>query len=324
MGSISSTMSGCMAGGNKDIQILLSTYNGEKFLRQQLDSYLNMEEFERCCVLIRDDGSTDGTISILKNYENRKNFKIAYGKNLGVLGSYQWLIQNSDPTCSYFAFSDQDDIWKQDKVKKALAQLECCPKGKAALFASYSQITDEKLNPIGQTIAPTRGISFYNAMVQNILPGHTQVFNLVLRNYLCRYGLEGAAGVDWWTYLMASALGTVVFEPSCTVLHRQHGNNAVGYRINAQSLFWRRLHYVLEGKGNTISQQIKAFYTLLGDEIPDVYRREMEEFLEGTKNVMARLHYLKISRVYRQNKHDDWKFRLLYLLGKYRLAKSQE
>ncbi len=311
-------MGGCM-GTDKKVQILLSTYNGEKFLRQQLDSYLSMEDFECCCVLIRDDGSIDNTINILKDYEKYNNFKIVYGENWGVSKSYQWLIQNSNPTCSYFALSDQDDIWLPDKIKKALNQLERLPQEKAILFASSSQITDEELNPIGRTITPNRGVSFYNAVIQNILPGHTQVFNLELRNYLCDCGFEEAVAVDWWIYLVASALGTIVFEPSFTVLHRQHGNNTVGYQRRAWNMLRRRLHYILEGKGNAISIQARAFYLLFGDIIPEEYARELKNFLEGTKNIKTRFNYMRNAYIYRQEKHDDWKFWLLYLLGKYNL-----
>jgi len=308
----------------KRVQILLSTYNGEKYLREQLDSYLAMEDFDQCAVLIRDDGSTDHTCEILSEYAEREKFQIVYGENLGWIGSYQWLIQHSDPMCRYFAFSDQDDIWLPDKMKKALALLDNCPPGQMALFASRSCVTDENLKPLGESIAPVRGVSYYNAMVQNVLPGHTQVFNCVLRDSIVQYGFAQAVGVDWWIYLLGSALGTVAFEPSCTVLHRQHGNNTVGYQLGFWGSLRKKLRYIRQGKGNSISFQIQSFYLFYYEQMPEEYRQETERYLEGLKSLPARLRYLTSCRVYRQEWQDDWKFRLLYLLGKYNLPCPKE
>lgn len=316
-------MSEC-TGTGKRIQILLSTYNGERYLREQLDSFLAMEEYAQCCVLIRDDGSTDGTQDILREYNRREEFEVVFGENLGWIGSYQWLTQHSDSRCDYFAFSDQDDVWLPDKVKRALTLLDACPPDKMALFASRSCVTDETLRPIGESTDPVRGVSYYNAMVQNVLPGHTQIFNRVLRDSIVRYGFARAEGVDWWIYLLGSALGTVVFEPACTVLHRQHGDNTVGY----QRGFWRglrkKLRYIRQGKGNSISCQIQAFYSFYGPEMPEEYRQETERYLAGLHALPDRMRYLRFCRVYRQDRSDDWKFRFLYLLGKYDLPRDGE
>lgn len=313
-----------MQTAKKDLQILLSTYNGERYLREQLESFLALEEFSRCCVLIRDDGSSDGTRDILEEYKKRDDFQIVYGENLGWIGSYQWLIQHSDSSCSYFAFSDQDDVWKSDKIRKALALLDACPADRMVLFASRSCVTDEQLNPIGMSIDPQRGVSYYNAMVQNVLPGHTQVFNRVLRDSIVRDGFAQAEGVDWWIYLLGSALGSVVFEPSYTVLHRQHGDNAVGYQLGFWGSLRKKLRYIRQGKGNAISRQIQAFYGFYQNEMPEEYRQETAQYLAGLHSFPARLHYLHVCRVYRQKRSDDWKFRILYLLGKYDLPDSGE
>ena len=312
-------MSGCTSK-DRDIQILLSTYNGEQYLRQQLDSYLAMEHFDRCCVLIRDDGSTDRTRDILRQYEEREEFQVVYGKNMGVIDSYQWLLKNSNSSCSYFAFSDQDDVWLPDKLTTALKQLELYSPEEIILFASCSCVTDAKLNPIDKTLEPIRGVSFFNAMVQNVLPGHTQIFSRALRNCLAKGGLENAESVDWWVYLTASALGTILFSPLCTVLHRQHGNNAVGYRQSFLEKFSRRLRYIRQGKGGAISRQIAAFYALYGDVLVDEYCQEAVCYLKGLQTFPKRISYLRSCRVYRQQHGDDWKFRLLYLLGKYNFS----
>lgn len=313
-----------MGTGKKDVQILMSTYNGEKYLSQQLDSFLAMEHFDRCRVLIRDDGSTDDTREILNRYASREDFQIVTGENLGVIGSYQWLLKNSDPECEYFAFSDQDDVWLPDKLSKAFARFENCPSEKGLLFASCSQVTDSDLHPIGKTTEPIRGLGFYNAMVQNVLPGHTQIFNRTLRDLLVKDGFEQAEAVDWWVYLLASGLGTVQFEPTCTVLHRQHTGNAVGYQMSPWREFYRRVGYIRQKKGNAISRQLLAFYALYKNSLPLPYAQELAQYLIGLQGFRTRLKYIRSCRVYRQNKRDDWKFRLLYLFGKYDLPHTEE
>lgn len=311
-------------GTGKRVQILLACYNGERYLREQLDSFLALDNVQDCAVLIRDDGSTDATGTILKEYRDQYGFQVEFGKHLGTNASYQWLLENSDQSCDFFAFSDQDDVWLPQKISHAVAELTCFSQEKPLLFASRSQITDKALHPIGYSCDPIRGVSFYNAMVQNVLPGHTQVFNARLRDDLCRHGMLKAHVVDWWVYLAASARGQIVFSRDCNVLHRQHGDNAVGYRIGALAGIRRKLEYIQEGKGNAISRQLQAFSEEYGGELPEEYRRELASYLNGLGSFAKRLAYLRNSRVYRQKRSEDWKFRLLYAVGKYDLPQAGE
>jgi len=306
-------------GTGKRIQILLSTYNGKKYLREQLDSYYQQDCLDQIKILIRDDGSSDGTQEILREYAQREELEVEFGEHLGTNGSYQWLIQHSDPECGYFAFSDQDDVWLPHKLTLALEALKQYPQEELLLFASRSRIVDETLHEIGCSSLPARGISFYNAMVQNVLPGHTQVFNVALRDDLWRHGIMEAHVVDWWLYLVASAKGKVVFSEECSVLHRQHSSNAVGYRLGVLGGLKKKLHYIREGKGNAISQQLNAFFAAYEKELSAQYREEILQYLEGLGTLPGRIRYLRHSRLYRQKRVEDFAFRALYLFGKYDL-----
>lgn len=315
-------MSGCTQTG-KRVQILLSTYNGEKYLREQLDSYLTQTCARQMQVLIRDDGSTDGTVEILREYAAAYGFEVVFGENLGVNGSYQWLIAHSSPDCDYFAFSDQDDVWLPEKLALAVTALDGCLPGNPALFASRTQVTDASLKPIGVSALPVRGISFYNAMVQNVLPGHTQVFNRALRDILCAHGCLEAHVVDWWLYLTASAVGEIVFSETGQVLHRQHGNNSVGYRLTFFSQLTQRMQALRQGKGNAVSRQLLAFHDSWGDVLAKEYAQELRDYLNSLGDFFSRSTYLRRSRVFRQKPMEDRAFRLLYLLGKYNLDKEE-
>jgi glycosyltransferase involved in cell wall biosynthesis len=104
---------------DKKIQILLSTYNGEKYLREQLDSFLKLVGSENIKILVRDDGSTDSTLGILDEYSKEYGFKIVKGKNIGVNASLYELFNDCDMSCDYFAISDQDDVWLPYKFELA-------------------------------------------------------------------------------------------------------------------------------------------------------------------------------------------------------------
>ena len=310
-------MSGCTET-DKKIQVLLSTYNGERFLEKQLDSILAQEDVS-FCLLIRDDGSSDGTREILHRYEGYKNIDIVYGDNLGITKSYLWLLDNADPYSDYYAFSDQDDIWLPQKLvhsKQALAQY---PSDQPLMCASLSSVIDENDKKLYDLPAPRRGVSFYNAMVQNILPGHTQVINHKMREIILNRGMDHVHVIDWWDYLVAACVGTIIFLPECLVLHRQHSGNAVGMTETRLQNLRRRFSYIREGRGNAFSKQLNAFYSRYRDIMPDEYRIETERFLNSLSTFSSRLYYTLSCKVFRQNKKEDLAFRILYLFGKYKL-----
>ncbi len=313
-------MSGCTQAGKPIIQILLSTYNGEKYLREQLDSFLAQKNFEQCSVLIRDDGSTDGTREILREYERLERFTVCYGENRGVTGSYGWLLEHSDDECKYFAFSDQDDVWLPDKLSVAQRMVEqVSSEEKPILFASRSQIVDETLKQIGSSVLPVQGASFYNAMVQNVCPGHTQVFNRPMQKLLRQGDISQAHVVDWWTYLLASGVGEVVFSEEFTVLHRQHAGNAVGYQINFLRQFCRRLRRMHSNEAAQITRQLAGFALDYKQLLPEEYRVELERFLACQEHFFSRLNYAFTGKCLRQTPVETLLVRGLYAVGKYRL-----
>ena len=102
----------------------MSTYNGEKYLREQIDSILN-QDYPEISLLIRDDGSTDGTVDILKEYAQKyRDIDYYVGENLGVQNSFFDLMKRADKRAYYYAFADQDDVWLPGKIKRAIELLE--------------------------------------------------------------------------------------------------------------------------------------------------------------------------------------------------------
>ncbi len=198
------------------VAIMLSTWNGERFLTEQLGSLLAQEGDFTLKLEIRDDGSTDGTVPLLKGFCDRLSERtranglcaslggpsrlvdasFAQGGNLGFVGSYFELLRQSAENADWYAFCDQDDVWQPDKLQRAIHLLKQAEHGSTdsnaehdgtgipLLYASRLQMTDAVLRPIGYTARVQLTPSFQNALVENIVTGATIVMNRVARNLL--------------------------------------------------------------------------------------------------------------------------------------------
>ena len=306
----------------EDVQILLSTYNGEKYLREQLESFIALSNFDRIKVLIRDDGSTDGTRAILEEYAVRDDFEIFYGENVGLNASMHELVLRSDSECKYFSFSDQDDVWLPDKLERAVTLLaDAADSDVPTLYAASSSITDEELNVIGTTMIPKKKFSFYNAMVQNVCVGHTQVCNRAVMELLKLGHSPDVMVMDYWVYTLVSATGRVIYDPVYTTLYRQHGSNVIGYSSSRWQNFKKRVRRLKTRKSEQNTKQLAAFLELYGDKIPEEYLKEGNKFLKKQRNFFTRLGYIFTTKAYRQSFAENIVFRLMYLFGRYKIKK---
>ena len=303
----------------KNIQILLSTYNGESYLREQLDSFVALDNYENVKVLIRDDGSTDSTVAILHEYGSKYGFEIIEGKNLGLNASMYELLRHRDKECEYFSFSDQDDVWLKNKLSRGIAELKKLESDTPALYVACSYITDDELNIKGHTLIPKRKLSFYNAMIQNVCPGHAQICNKAFADVLAERYSDGIMVFDYWCYLLASAVGSVVFDKEPTTYYRQHTANAIGCEHSRLKILKIRLTRVKTKVSVENARQLKAAYDVCSDIFPDEYKREAERFFKGQRNVFTRLGYLLNSKAYRQTPIETLIFRFMYLFGRYNL-----
>lgn len=307
-----------MGTKEKKIQILLSTYNGEKYLREQLDSYIALENFEEVKVLIRDDGSTDRTLEILKEYKDKYGFEIIEGKNIGLNASMYELLKLRDVSCDYFSFSDQDDVWLKDKLTRGINTLKKF-ENSPALYAACSYLTDGELNITGHTFIPKRPLTFYNAMIQNVCPGHAQICNRALAEKIDGRYSEYMMVFDYWVYLIASAVGDVVFDPEPTTYYRQHGLNAIGCEHSKIKVLKTRINRVKTKISADNARQLKSLCEICSNIIPEIYKNECDRFFKKQKNFLTRLSYIFSSKVYRQTPVETLIFRLMYLFGRYNI-----
>jgi glycosyltransferase involved in cell wall biosynthesis len=244
----------CM--GKNKIDILLPTYNGACYIREQLNSILN-QSYQDFVIIVRDDKSNDNTKEIIGEYDRKypSKFKILedeYG-NLGVVNNIFELLKYS--TGDYIMFCDQDDVWFHYKIKKLInyiKQKEAGRRNIPVLVFSDSMVTDQNLNIIDQSFMHFSNLNWKrnnmcNLMQKNIVQGASIIFNrtllekaqtLILNNYK---KTDKTAYHDWWFALIASIFGEIYFYQRPLMYYRQHGYNLVGAKpskVEIKEFLW--------------------------------------------------------------------------------------
>lgn len=298
------------------VQVLLSTYNGERYLEPQLQSLFEQDHPE-LQVLARDDGSRDGGWEILRKHTASGRLAAVRGENLGVARSYFWLLRYSDPGAEYVAFADQDDVWLADKVSRALRLLRPFGAEQPAMYCSRLTLVDESLEPVGRSLLPGRGPSFENALVQNIATGCTMVLNRAARELLLRELPRAVPMHDWWAYLVLSAFGEVVYDPEPRILYRQHAGNVVGAaRGPVGRLAIKAVRLARRGFALLSEPQAREFRRIHGAQLDPGRRAKLDRFLDARRSWRERLRFVLGADVVYQSGLDSAVFKGLYLLNR--------
>lgn len=222
------------------ISILLSTYNGEKYIIEQLTSLEN-QSYSYFDLYIRDDASTDNTIKLIKEFQSQSTLSITLlstEKNLGARDSFEYLLKYGVQTqqYEYFMFCDQDDIWFKDKVLQSYDKIqrfeEQFSDAEPLLIYTDLQVVDENLNILGNSLwkdfnlDPEKNSLNYLAMQCNIT-GCTMIFNRKLAELALPFTPDTIMH-DYWIALVASTMGHINYLDKPTIAYRQHGSNVSG------------------------------------------------------------------------------------------------
>lgn len=299
------------------VNVLLSTYNGAKYLPQQLNSILN-QSCREVSITARDDGSIDETPLVLNYYSrNYSNIKVYYGPNLGVVGSFFTLLGNAGPDYQYYAFSDQDDFWLPHKLEDALAGFQMEDSRQPLLYCSRVQYVDAGLNPLGYSKIPGR-IGFGNALVENVVSGCTMVMNNAARALALTHIPQKAVMHDWWFYLVFSSLGKVIYDPKPNLKYRQHDHNVMGGSGGLRQ-FTRRARRFLHDGSRVFSafEQAAEFMEYYGPVLGEGDLNSLKNFLASKRNLRSRIKYALTKEVWRQSAWDNLFLKCLILLGRY-------
>ncbi|MEE6659940.1 glycosyltransferase [Limosilactobacillus pontis] len=210
------------------IAVLMCTYNGEKYLREQINSILNQNGDFQIALIIRDDGSNDRTLEILQEYKKNSKVKIEYGKNKGpALGFMELLYKNRG--YDFYAFSDQDDVWKPNKLLKGISKLSS-QKGPALYFANAT-LVDSELHSLNLNVYKKKPILDFRSLSCNggIL-GCTLILNNALAKRIQHSNLPSKIVMhDFYVSELCKLInGSIIYDPESVMFYRQHGNNVVG------------------------------------------------------------------------------------------------
>lgn len=293
---------------SEKVQILMSTYNGEKYLEEQIESLLR-QTYPHIEILIRDDGSTDDTISILKRYEERcENIRIFLEKNVGVTRSFFELLAKSD--ADYIAFCDQDDIWLEEKVERAVEKLRGIEE--PALYCSNKILIDSEANVILDNHKKMLRPGFGNAVIECICTGCTALMNRKLAENIREHMPGHAILHDWWCYLVACYVGQVVFDEEAYIWYRQHANNVVGQSGSFWGNVKAKARYLNRNRGK-LRGQLTDFQQMYHQQAD---KDRLVELILDSENWRKKAKAVFCREYYRQSKCDQWIVRGLLLCNR--------
>ena len=282
---------------NATVSIALATYNGERFLREQLDSIYS-QSYPPSEVVVTDDRSTDATIAILEEYKRKKGLQYFINETrLGFLKNFEKAIS----LCSgdYIALSDQDDVWHPDKIRISLEEIRDFP-----LVCSDVSIIDEKGALVAQSYRrrlhipiPEQDNQFCSLAFINFVTGSTCLFPRAMRTRFLPIP-EEAMSHDWWMGIQATQFGGVKYIKRALVRHRRHGVNAIGVKE-----LWSlsgRLRYVLSKERKTIFEKEKAriqYYLKHGIYSGDAQEEFLKDLLLHYTDILESVLHTKAFRI---------------------------
>ena len=300
------------------INILLSTYDASKFLSAQYDSLL-AQTIRDTSIFVRDDGSTDNTVEILKDIASHNScVKFVKGENIGVINSFFTLLKNCSDT-EYYSFCDQDDVWFPDKIERAISSLTKIDSQTPALYFSRLEYVEANLNHIGYSDIPQYDIAFENALVENIATGCSIVMNKSARDLIISYLPEKCVMHDWWCLLVVTAFGEIIYDPKPGVKYRLHNNNVVGVPVSPVQDFNRRIKRFTRAYDPDawVYAQAKEFQALYHNILPQEKTKTLQRFIDSRRSWVSRFKYAITPDVYRQRWLDNLILKLLIVFNRY-------
>jgi len=227
---------------NTKVHIALASYYGAAYISEQLDS-IRAQTHKQWRLLIRDDGSSDGTVEIVRALESsdpRVTLLTGGRKSLGPGGNFAHIMQSAyDEGAEYLMLADQDDAWREDKIALQLEAMKLAESRHGAttplLVYSDLAVTDDNMRPVSESFMRHQGIRHESEdpmktlLAQNFVTGCASMVNRSLLRMALPVPVD-AIMHDWWLALVAAAAGRIEYLPEPLVRYRQHGNNVVGVK----------------------------------------------------------------------------------------------
>lgn len=297
----------------QQIYVLMSTYNGQRYLCEQIDSIKN-QTIDNSLV-VRDDGSSDGTHGVLNDYQEKGVLKWYTGDNLKPANSFWDLLKNSADS-DFYAFCDQDDVWMEDKLKVATDILKKYPNNEPAMYFSAKRLVDAELNVIKDTNENPL-LTLEEAFIYNPVTGCTLVMNNALRNIVVSAGIATIPSLhDSWVYRICLAVGGhVYYDPNPHILYRQHGGNVVGH-VGLLGRF-KAFCASIEKTGGSRSKVARDILDNYQEYLKDDKKQLLQKLAGYRSSMRAKFSLLFNPKMRTRSKMGAITFRLYLLLNKY-------
>ncbi|MDB5988690.1 MAG: glycosyl transferase, family 2 [Herbaspirillum sp.] len=302
---------------NRSSVVLLATYNGAAYLPDFLDSLIaqNTSDFK---VIVRDDGSSDASLDIIRTYMSALSIEILEAsQRLGPALSFFELLKHAGDGFDCYFFADQDDYWHESKIARAVDKLSS-EKENVGVYFSRLEYVDETLAHIGYSRIP-RVIALENALVENIATGCTIALTgparqLLLKNSPSRFSMH-----DWWCYIVVVAFGKVIYDTFPSIKYRQHTNNTIGVATNTFQNFWRRLRrFIRRDVGiYSVAMQATEFKRCFSDLLNVKQLKLVNSMTDGKAHIANRIPLVFVSKFVRQRWADSLMLRILFLMGRF-------
>lgn len=247
-----------------DVTVLMSTYNGDKYIREQIDSVLAQKNCN-IQLVVRDDGSTDDTLQILDEYKDLGKLTYYRGRNLGPAKSFLTMVKES-PESDFYAFADQDDIWLPEKIKNAVESLLSMPCNLPVAYCANMIRVDTKNETLEKYMLPQNVRTDFDAImtVSGKIFGCTMVFNKSMRDFIKNRTIPDYILMhDTWISMIASAYGTLIYDPTPQMRYRTHSDSVSYSKGNPLKNQIKKMFF---GSNDVISQECKEFVLYFGEE----------------------------------------------------------
>ncbi len=304
------------------VSILMGTYNGEKYIEQQLNS-IGEQTYKNWILYISDDGSSDRTKDIILSFAAtlpEGKVRLLNGPHQGFAQNFLFMLRDKSINSPWYAFCDQDDIWLSDKLQIALDMLQKSTADYNAykLYGSRTTLVNNNLEVLGSSPDFTKKFGLQNALVQSFSGGNTMVFNHRLKELFEKLP-ESARIVshDWMLYIVCAAVkGNIVFDRKPKILYRQHDRNLVGSNKNFFSKL-SRLSKIFNGEYKEWNRLNYIILYCLKDNIAKEYFDIIEYYYGASKgNLFSRVALLQRSGVYRQSAFETMIFIIMNAMGR--------
>lgn len=300
-----------------EVSVLMSSYNGEQYISEQINSILN-QTYPNIKLIIRDDGSTDSTLKILNDYSD--SAIVLAESNVGCKASFLKVAQyafKEQNESQYFAFSDQDDYWLTDKIERAVKTLEEYKNFDIPLlYICQTNLVDKNLKPINAVKKRKYYYTLGEALMLGTCAGCTMVFNRKLLELFSRAKSDYMFLHDDWIYKVCLACnGKLLVDNKSYILYRQHGTNTIGGNQSRYKAWKRRLKMFSEG--GIRSSIAKPLLDLYADDLSEGAKKILADVANYRYSLRCRLHLLFSNRFKTGNSLFNYIFRIAIIFNRF-------